>query len=195
MGPLAMHMTVHILLMNVGAPLAALAASRVQGEGRTTAGRRLGFVATAQVSTLWIWHAPPLLNRAIESTAFHLLMHGSLFLSAFLFWSMILRFDGARCWKPIVALLFTSKLYCLLAVLFVFAPRVLYPNVAASHSGHEAATLSATLADQQLAGLIMLIACPATYVLAGIAIAARWLFAMENDEADPETKAGAGAWT
>ena len=36
------------------------------------------------------------------------------------------------------------------------------------------------LADQRLAGLLMLIACPFCYVLAGIAIAAKWLQELET---------------
>jgi putative membrane protein len=44
----------------------------------------------------------------------------------------------------------------------VFAPRRLF------------AAGAITLSDQQTAALIMLVACPATYVLGGIIIAVRW---------------------
>ena len=36
--------------------------------------------------------------------------------------------------------------------------------------------MAASLADQQLAGLLMLVVCPASYLAAGVAIAARWVF-------------------
>jgi len=36
------------------------------------------------------------------------------------------------------------------------------------------------LADQQMAGLLMLVACPLTYVLAAIVIAARWTLRMDT---------------
>jgi putative membrane protein len=193
MGPLATHMAVHILLMNLAAPLAAFAVTRVRLQRREIAGRALALATFAQIAALWAWHAPPSLNRALESPTVHLLMNASLFLTAFLFWRAVLRLHGQRSWHPIVALLITSKLYCLLAVLFVFAPRALYPASAASHTAHATGAVNATLADQQLAGLIMLVACPVTYVLAGIVIAARWLLTMEKEEAGSRT--GAAAWT
>ncbi|RVO61543.1 cytochrome c oxidase assembly protein [Sinorhizobium meliloti] len=193
MGPLATHMAVHILLMNLAAPLAAFAVTRVRLQRREIARWALALATFAQIAALWAWHAPPSLNRALEFPTVHLLMNASLFLTAFLFWRVVLRLHGQRSWQPIVALLITSKLYCLLAVLFVFAPRALYPAFAASHAAHATGAVNATLADQQLAGLIMLVACPVTYVLAGIVIAARWLLTMEKDEAGSRT--GAAAWT
>ncbi|RVN79066.1 cytochrome C oxidase assembly protein [Sinorhizobium meliloti] len=193
MGPLATHMAVHILLMNLAAPLAAFAVTRVRLQRREIAGWALALATFAQIAALWAWHAPPSLNRALEFPTVHLLMNASLFLTVFLFWRVVLRLHGQRSWQPIVALLITSKLYCLLAVLFVFAPRALYPAFAASHAAHATGAVNATLADQQLAGLIMLVACPVTYVLAGIVIAARWLLTMEKDEAGSRT--GAAAWT
>ncbi|RVG86727.1 cytochrome c oxidase assembly protein [Sinorhizobium meliloti] len=193
MGPLATHMAVHILLMNLAAPLAAFAVTRVRLQRREIAGWALALATFAQIAALWAWHVPPSLNRALEFPTVHLLMNASLFLTAFLFWRVVLRLHGQRSWQPIVALLITSKLYCLLAVLFVFAPRALYPAFAASHAAHATGAVNATLADQQLAGLIMLVACPVTYVLAGIVIAARWLLTMEKDEAGSRT--GAAAWT
>ncbi|HXV30576.1 MAG TPA: cytochrome c oxidase assembly protein [Sinorhizobium sp.] len=190
MGPLASHMVIHILLMNLVAPLAASWAILASRRREPAAGL-LEFATAVQLLALWTWHAPPLLTRAFSSSAVHLLMYGSLFLSAVLFWWAVLRFRGARKWKPVVFLLATSKLYCLLAVLLVFAPRALYPNIAPSGHGP---FLHTTLADQQLAGLIMLVVCPATYLVAGIAITARWLCAIEADETD-RPNAGEAAWT
>lgn len=194
-GPLAVHMAVHILLMNIVAPLAALGLSRVLQNSRAISGRLLGLATLVQIAGLWAWHAPPFLYRALESSSVHLLMNGSLFLSAFLFWWAVLHFRGERSWQPVAALLVTSKLYCLLAVLFVFAPRTLYPDFASSHLGHGVGGPSTGLADQQLAGLIMLVACPVTYVLAGVVIAARWLLSMEKEGDDPGSRSGAEAWT
>jgi putative membrane protein len=59
----------------------------------------------------------------------------------------------------VLALLLTGKLTCLLAVLLVFAPRALYPHAA--------------LADQQFAGLLMLAACPLSYLGAALVITLR----------------------
>ncbi|KXF76603.1 hypothetical protein ATN84_11125 [Paramesorhizobium deserti] len=189
LGPLTTQMVTHIVLMNACAPVVALACVRVWPEYRIP-GRTLLFPAMiTQLVLLWAWHAPPALDAAMRSHLLHLAMQASLFLSAFWFWSAIFRINGHRRWRAILALLITSKIFCLLGVLFVFAPRILYPGIL---SGHGATHLS-TLADQQLAGLLMLAACPATYVLAGIVIAALWFdeIARMNKPADDMREARA----
>jgi len=193
MGPLASHMVMHILLMNLLAPAVAFFLCALQERRREPSAIALALATVAQLAGLWIWHAPPLLGRAFASDLLLLLMHGTLLLSALLFWWLLLRFQGNHFWKPVLALLVTSKFYCLLAVLFVFAPRALYGQFAGHHTAIEAPGPTASLADQQLAGLIMLAACPATYVLAGIAMAARWLFAMDTVAVD--SNSDAEAWS
>jgi len=168
-GPLTAQMVAHILLMNVCAPMAALACLRIWPLRRMPLAGLLFPAMIAQLTLLWAWHAPPALDAAMRSHLLHLVMQASLFLAAFWFWSAIFRISGHRRWRAIVALLITSKIFCLLAVLFVFAPRRLYPGILSGHGAH-----LSTLADQQLAGLLMLAACPATYVLAGIVIAVLW---------------------
>ena len=81
---------------------------------------------------------------------------------------------GIGRWRGLLALILTAKLFCLLGVLLVFAPRFLYPGLSLPHAaGH---VMAASLADQQLAGLLMLVVCPASYLAAGVVIAARWVF-------------------
>ena len=72
----------------------------------------------------------------------------------------LLRLHGTERWHGVLGLLVTGKLSCLLAALLVFAPRPLYP--------HRPSRSAMSLADQQLAGLLMLTACPLSYVVAGI---------------------------
>lgn len=194
MGPLASHMVAHILLMNLLAPAVAFILRAVQERSREPSAIALVLATTMQLAGLWIWHAPPLLGRVFESDLLLLLMHSTLFLAALLFWWLVFRFEGNHSWKPVLALLVTSKFYCLLAVLFVFAPRALYGELAGHHTTIDVPAVTASLADQQLAGLIMLAACPATYVIAGIAIAARWLFALETVSVD-QSNADAEAWS
>jgi putative membrane protein len=70
------------------------------------------------------------------------------------------------------ALLVSGKLFCLLAVLLVFAPRFFY----GAHGTHSHGGMPVDqLADQHLAGLLMLVVCPLSYVAAAVAIAAQWL--------------------
>ena len=99
-------------------------------------------------------------------------MHASLSLAAAVFWAGIIAMPATGRWRAIFALLVTGKLFCLLGVLLVFAPRSVY-DLPMSQGA------VSLLADQQLAGLIMVGACPLTYVLAGVFIAARWFLALE----------------
>lgn len=86
-------------------------------------------------------------------------MHGSLFLAALAFWVLLLDMMERSGWQAILGLLLTGKLACLLGALLIFAARPLYSDAA--------------LADQQLAGLLMITACPLSYIAAGVVIAAR----------------------
>jgi putative membrane protein len=169
-GPLARHMALHILLMNAAAPIASLpfaslAPQRLKGSGW------LAFATFVQVAALWVWHAPPILGAALRSTSVLFAMHASLVAAALLFWTLIFAQQGNTRWRSILALLITSKLYCLLGVLLVFAPALLYPN---ENPGYLHAH-SGSISDQQLAGLLMIAACPLVYVSTGIIMAARWL--------------------
>jgi putative membrane protein len=175
-GSLTLHMAVHLLLMNGVAPLAALAALRLWGRHTAAPGQVLP-ATLAQLALLWAWHAPPLLAEAMQVPGLHLLMQLSLLASALWFWSSVLALRGSDRWRGLLALLVTSKIFCLLGVLLVFAPRSLYPEAlfSAAH-GH---AMPALLADQQLAGLLMLVVCPATYLTAGVVLAARWVFEID----------------
>ncbi len=103
-------------------------------------------------------------------------MHLSLLLAALLFWRAVFHAASVSPWRSIAALLVTGKLFCLLGVLLVFSPRPLYEP-----TGYPATMSTAILlADQQMAGLLMLIICPLTYVLASIIIAHRWIASDEQ---------------
>jgi putative membrane protein len=166
---LAVHMGLHVLLMNAAAPLAAVQVRSLLGSVRIR-GRGLALATLIQIALLWAWHAPSVLERALDSAFLHVIMQFSLFAAAAIFWFAVLSQRGADLWRAILALLLTSKLYCLLGVLLLFAPVSLYSDVDLSH-GHAARALD----DQQTAGLLMLLACPPTYVLVGIIVATKWV--------------------
>jgi putative membrane protein len=137
--------------------------------------RGAGWLALAsfvQVGALWAWHAPPILGAALRSSSVLIAMHASLIAAALLFWTLIFAQQGHARWRSILALLITSKLYCLLGVLLIFAPVLLYPN---ESPGYLHAHSASSISDQQLAGLLMIAACPLVYVSTGIIMAARWL--------------------
>jgi putative membrane protein len=157
-GPQAGHMAAHIASMNVVAPLlAAFVATRWRLPDSRPA---LLWAATiGQIVLIWAFHAPVI--QAIADPRLQIGMHAVLLLAALLFWFSLLTLSASRRWQAIPALLLTGKVTCLLAALLVFAPRALYG--AAGHGMH-------ALADQHIAGLLMIAACPLGYVLPALVI-------------------------
>jgi putative membrane protein len=90
--------------------------------------------------------------------------------------------EAARAgWSALAALLVTGKLFCLLGVLLTFAPRAIYGQIALLPLCFGIVSPRPILHDQQLAGLLMLAACPVVYVTAAIVIARRRLAALDRD--------------
>jgi putative membrane protein len=166
-GPLTLLMGTHILMMNVAAPALALALGRMMSIPADS-GAALAAPTCLQIALLWLWHAPGVMSGA-HLPAAHAAMQASLFAAALWFWLAVWSQIGSARWRSLFALLVTGKLFCLLGALLVFAPRLLDAGHAPISSD------AATIEDQQIAGLLMLAACPLTYVLAGIVISARWI--------------------
>lgn len=170
LGPLAAQMAGHIALMNLIAPLAALAMA-----DRLPHSPRLFWSASLlQIVLLWFWHAPPLHHLAMQPGG-AIAMHVSLFLAALAFWTLLLELAERAGWQAILALLLTGKLACLLGALLIFSPRLLYMGVA--------------LDDQQLAGLLMITACPISYLLAALVIAVELISGQPTERTTPRPTA------
>jgi putative membrane protein len=177
LGPLSTHMAMHIAMMNVLAPLCVMGWWIVDPvEPKEVAAGRIWLATAAQMTLLWTWHVPVVQATAMASLLLQFALHGSLFIAALMFWHAVLPSPHVR-WQSILALLLTAKLTCLLGALLTFAPRVLYVADAGSLPGHgvHRSPMLPTLDDQQLAGLLMIAACPLSYVLAGIVLAAQIL--------------------
>lgn len=173
-GPLAQHMAFHVVAMNVVAPLLML----WWPPRRPCAYPALGPASALQLVLLYGWHVPSVTAMAAASWPITLLMDASLFVAALFFWRSVFDAVAERAWSALAALLFAAKLFCLMGVLLTFAPRPLYLDFFRLCLA-DGSTVS-PLADQQSAGLLMLIACPLAYIGAGIAIAARWLGEIER---------------
>jgi putative membrane protein len=130
--------------------------------------------AALQIILLWGWHSPAILAEALAVAPLLLAMHASLFLAAVWFWLAVMAEARRGSWFPLAALLVTGKLFCLLGILLTFAPRVLFEQAAIVCFG-SAAPAERLLKDQQLAGLLMLTACPIVYVTAALLLARRRL--------------------
>jgi putative membrane protein len=155
-------MALHIVLMNVLAPLGAALFITHMPRGLTT-DKALWSSATLQLIMLWAWHVPAVERWTHSSHGLHLAAYFALFATALVFWATVIRGAGLPRWQAVAALLLTGKLTCLLSALLVFAPRALYGEIDAV----------APLDDQQLAGLLMITACPLSYLVAAVVIAMR----------------------
>ena len=169
LGHFSIHMMLHIASMSIVAPLlAALIVTRRKiGDTRTF---WLWIATFLQITLLWTSHAPAVYGFIDRSPALGLVLHAALFLAALLFWFALLTISAVSRWHTIPALLLTGKLACLLAALLIFAPRALYDS--AGHLAHSTEHFSVirALDDQQLAGLLMITACPVSYLVAAVII-------------------------
>lgn len=172
-GTLSQHMAAHIVAMYLVAPCLALGIERARGVTLGSAPHLAG-ATFAQIVLLWGWHIPALVGLAAINPVVMLAMHLSLFAVALWFWAVVVALVRQQDWKPIAALLVTGKLFCLLGVLLTFAPRALYWQFALIQSCF-GLTSASPLEDQQLAGLMMLVACPLVFVGSAIVAAQRWL--------------------
>jgi putative membrane protein len=137
---------------------------------------------------LWLWHAPPLFEAALESEAIHYLQHLTLLVTALLFWASLLpRRADTRSRIVAVFSLFTTSIHAtLLGALLTLSPAVWY----AHYTGAEGAGGLSALEDQQLAGLIMWVPFGIVYVAAALALFAAVL---RDDGATPRRRRGLSA--
>jgi putative membrane protein len=123
---------------------------------------------------LWLWHAPPLFAAARADIWVHALQHAAFFFTAVLFWNAVFnpreRTAGASLLWLFVTMLHTGAL----GVLLTFSAGLWYPDAPAA-----AAWGLTPLEDQQFGGLIMWVPGGTVYVIAAVALAARWLSARQ----------------
>lgn len=173
-----LHMIEHELIMLVAALLLPLsqplgvmlwALPRGARQALAPAGHGLSalrnpLLATAlQAVALWIWHAPPLFNRALGHPGWHAAQHLSFLISGLLFWWAILRTPNRAL--AAICLFLTSIVGGALGALMALASSPWYAGYAAM--GMMPFGLSPS-EDQQLAGLIMWV--PGGLVHAGAAL-------------------------
>jgi cytochrome c oxidase assembly factor CtaG len=194
------HMVQHLLLMAVAAPLLvfarvddALLWSLPPAWRRALGGlrarpplralrRTLAHPATAWLAAaaaLWLWHAPPLYQAALDDGVVHALEHASFFATAALFWRVVARAgdpDGLGHGAAILYVFFAGMQSAALGALITFATVAWYP----AHAAGAAAWGLSTLEDQQLAGVVMWAPAGLVYVGAALALFAAWLGVAER---------------
>lgn len=200
------HMTQHLVLMTVAAPLlayarpgAALMAGLPAG-GRDMARRAglrssggLGRAAHALAHplvvwsigavVLWAWHMPSLYELALSHDAVHALEHASFLGAALLFWGVVFRTSARRgVGRPLAALLVfgTGAQSAALGAVLLFASMPLYPV----HDVGARLWHTSPLHDQQLAGALMWGPPGVVYVVTMAWLLVRWFQEMEKAPAE-----------
>jgi cytochrome c oxidase assembly factor CtaG len=182
------HMLEHELLMLAAAPLLALAeplaimlwafpapARRAIGRWPSALGgdrlfRQLTqpvFATLAQAAALWLWHAPALFDRALQSDGWHIAQHLSFLLTALLFWSAMLTRRPRNPGVAALCLFVTSVVSGALGAMMAVSQSPWYQPYAELGM----APLGLTpIEDQQLAGLLMWIPGGAVHAAAALAL-------------------------
>jgi putative membrane protein len=170
------HMTMHMGVVAVAAPLLALAVAggRYDPARRWPAAFNAIGAAIVELVVVWGWHAP-VLHRAARTSSEGLVAEQTAFLAAALY-AWVASCGGSRDQSParaasgIVALLLISMHMTLLGALLALSPRPLYD--------HDASVPHA-LEDQHLGGAIMLIAGTGVYLAGGLWLSTRLLIARD----------------
>lgn len=160
--PLTVHMIVHMTVVAAMAPLAAW----------LTRGRSIDPVrryprcfspipaSLLEFAVVWAWHAPLLRLAARHDGLMFAAEQASFFIAALWLWLSIVGGDArqrsSRAAAGVVALVLTFAHMTMLGAVLALSPRALY--------GHGAAGL----ADQQVAGTIMIAAATVAYLGAAI---------------------------
>jgi putative membrane protein len=131
------------------------------------------FAWAVHAAVLWLWHAPLLFEAALNSNGIHTLQHVSFLGSALLFWWAVLGDGGFRPRRGLSMLyIFTTMAHTgALGALLTWSDIVWYP----SYIGAGDSFGLNALEDQQLGGLIMWVPGGLAYLLAGLALAAKYL--------------------
>jgi cytochrome c oxidase assembly factor CtaG len=147
--------------------------------------RRLTEPVTATIIqgvVMWLWHAPILFDRALESFGWHIVQHACFFASSLLFWWAMLHPRGRSGGYGVSAacLFVTSLIGGALGALMSFSASPWYADYAAmgmSGIGLDPVT------DQQLAGLVMWIPGGLVHGIAALVFFYRWLKSAEESHA------------
>lgn len=170
------HMTMHMGVVAVAAPLIALG---VAGTRFDPVRNALAFFAPIPASivelvVVWAWHAPVLHQIARHNLAGLIAEQASFLISGLLMWLSAFGGEASRgrnrSAAGVVGLLLTSMHMTLLGALLALSPRPLY-----LHETHVVAAVPTDLApleDQHLGGAIMLLVGGLAYLVGGLGLIA-----------------------
>jgi cytochrome c oxidase assembly factor CtaG/cytochrome c2 len=189
------HMVQHLALLLIAAPLLVLGrpviaflwafgpqGRKLVGRTWTALGLRRTVNALMHPILVWllfcgafvVWHFPGPYQWALANEGVHTLEHLSFFVTALMFWSIVIEPSGRRRlnYGPTLVFIITAAILSgLPGALIALAPRPLYP----AHAAGDAAWGLSPLADQQLAGIVMWIPGGLVYLTAVGFVFLKWL--------------------
>jgi putative membrane protein len=128
---------------------------------------------------LWVWHVPAFYNAAVRNEMIHALEHLTMFLTAALFWWVVLqrgRQAGLNYGIGILMLFGLVLQKTALGALISFSPNPWYAEYATT----TAAWGITPIEDQQLAGAVLMGPGGFIYLLIGVVLFAGWFRAIER---------------
>jgi putative membrane protein len=216
----AVHMTQHVLLLTVAAPLIVIGApwmsiwrplplsfrrSTARAVAHSPSLRPLRAVARALGRPLgaWlafsidlvVWHIPALYDATLNNVAVHALEHTTFLLVGILLWAQVLVSPPLRLrlepLQRVYYIVAAAVVGWAISLVIAFAPKPLYPFYA--HLSHRPGGISA-LVDQQLAAGVMLVPGSLTMTIFVFVGLYRWLGQDEDDRRrDARRRSAAGA--
>ncbi|MCU7556031.1 cytochrome c oxidase assembly protein [Alteromonas sp. ASW11-19] len=167
------HMTQHMFMIVVIAPALAMSKPLLQiyrGSGRyVKTPLKKAFAITQypmgcayiHAAVIWFWHIPQFYMLALTNPWVHVFEHACFIVSAVWFWWACLNATIKKAPMALLAMVFTLMHTGFLGALLTFAPSPFYGE-------------ARSLADQQLAGLLMWVMGGLPYIIAGFWMGARW---------------------
>jgi putative membrane protein len=172
-GSFTAHMTMHMGVVAVAAPLLAIGAAGHRFDPVRWAPAWFAPIPVSflELAAVWFWHAPTLHHAARHTTVGLVLEQACFLVTGLWLWMSAVGGDPSRGASRravgVVALLLTSMHMTLLGALLALAPRVLY-----AHGAHAGLGAVSPLQDQQLGGAIMLAVGGASYLVGGVGLSA-----------------------
>ncbi len=163
----AAHMTLHMAVVAIAAPLLSIAAAGLRYDPVKSAPALFAPVpaSVGELLIVWAWHSPGLHHFA-RHTAFGFVVEQTMFLAAGL-WVWLSAFGGeqprsrSRSGAGVIGLLLTSMHMTLLGALLTMSPRLLY-------SHHHRGGLLDPITDQHLGGAVMLVVGGTAFLAGGL---------------------------
>jgi cytochrome c oxidase assembly factor CtaG len=192
---LAMHMTQHVLLLDLVPICFMLGLTKVLLRPATRRLRALeeaagpvahpAFAVCLYVAVMWFWHVPALYDTALEDPSVHVLEHVTFLSAGLLYWWHLLSPIRSRMrtgiMGPVVYMLSTKLAVGILGIGLTFTPEPLY-----GYYEERAPIWGMTVGgDQELAGAIMALE---QSIVMGIALAYLFIRALEQSEREQQRR-------